>query len=616
MTQSDQQAEPEFDESGYLAANPDVASAVARGDIASGHAHWAAFGQSEGRALHLPPLPDGFDETDYLALNPDVEAAVATGEMPSGAYHWQHFGFREDRDWRLEKAEEIQDPDFDEIAYLTANIDAACDVADGVFSTGYAHWIANGRREGRALRPEMPAVDPERPVPRDRRDWLAILGRSLPQEHPLTADKIQALWRAFDAAGYLALYRDVGRLRDVGAKKAFCHWVRHGFGEGRALPGTEVFRRNRHATTTAAFTHVNYVGFLTETSGLAAAARANIAALRACGVDVRAIGIRHVEGGFRPDDPAMLEAAGDGINLFHINADHCLRFFLGCGERFLSGAVNIGIWAWELEAFPSSWNNCFAALDEIWVPSRFCERAIASRSPIPVRVMPHVVAVASQDAAPARDHFGIPDDAFLFSTIFDIGSIPERKNPLATIQAFKAAFGARSDVMLAVKCHGSRHAPDYAARLMAECDAPNIVVFDRIFDDAELAAFKGITDCFVSAHRSEGFGLNIAEAMLLGTPVIATGYSGNMDFMTPANSFPLRHRMVNLRHTQGPYPAGYCWAEPDVAHLRQLMLQVEGNRAGAVEKGRRAAEEMIKRYSGGVVGEAMLRQIVKLGFSR
>ena len=104
-------------------------------------------------------------------------------------------------------------------------------------------------------------------------------------------------------------------------------------------------------------------------------------------------------------------------------------------------------------------------------------------------------------------------------------------------------------------------------------------------------------DCYVSLHRSEGLGLTMGEAMYFGKPVIATAYSGNLDFMTQENSFLVPHTMVEIGPGAGPYPADKQWAEPDLDRAAELMRRVFEDPESAAEHGRRAAEDIRRTHS-------------------
>lgn len=131
----------------------------------------------------------------------------------------------------------------------------------------------------------------------------------------------------------------------------------------------------------------------------------------------------------------------------------------------------------------------------------------------------------------------------------------------------------------------------------------NVRVFDQILDRKELNALIAQTDCYISLHRSEGFGLTLAEAMNLGKPVIATGYSGNMEFMTAANSFPVKYQMVQLDADHGDYPAQSFWAQPDIEHAAEIMRLVHRQRDLAAAVAARGQEEVRQHLGAATVGK-------------
>ncbi len=166
----------------------------------------------------------------------------------------------------------------------------------------------------------------------------------------------------------------------------------------------------------------------------------------------------------------------------------------------------------------------------------------------------------------------MPEDKFLFLFSFDYLSVFKRKNPLAVIEAFTRAFGSGERVGLIIKCINHDRDPAAHAELRAAASAhPEIEVIDRYLDPLDNSSLAALCDCYVSLHRAEGFGFGPAEAMWLGKPVIATGYSGNLDFMTPENSLLVDYRLVPIGAGADPYPADAQWADPDIQHAASLM---------------------------------------------
>ena len=208
-----------------------------------------------------------------------------------------------------------------------------------------------------------------------------------------------------------------------------------------------------------------------------------------------------------------------------------------------------------------------------------------------------------------RGDLGLPE-GFVFLFVFDYHSVFERKNPLALIEAFEQAFPEDSGASLVLKSINSEHYQGEHGRLMEAAKGHgDIHVIDRYVTAAEKNAMFAGCDCYVSLHRSEGFGNTLAEAMYLGKPVIATGYSGNMEFMTQQNSYPVDYALRPIGDDAGPYPAAGEWAEPDVGHAARLMRRVFEDHEEASERGLRAAEDLRRNHSAEAAGRAMAERI-------
>lgn len=247
-------------------------------------------------------------------------------------------------------------------------------------------------------------------------------------------------------------------------------------------------------------------------------------------------------------------------------------------RRCLRGRRIIGMWVWELPLVPHSWRIGAAFVHDIWAPSRFCAQAFARIAPGRVRVVPYPLAACPEPpAAGTRTDFGIGGDVFAVLCAFNLASDVTRKNPLGAIAAFRAAFGASRDVLLVLKAAGAaRHGAALAAIREAMGDAGNIRLIAEDLPDAALQGLVAACDAVLSLHRAEGFGLFPATGALLGKPVIATGWSGNLDFMSAESGALVSYKLVPVpvRGTAYDVP-GALWAEPEVeeasAWLRRLF---------------------------------------------
>jgi glycosyltransferase involved in cell wall biosynthesis len=341
-------------------------------------------------------------------------------------------------------------------------------------------------------------------------------------------------------------------------------------------------------------------GELQRASGMGEGARLILRALAALGVSAWAVDAGSVAGTddlTDQPDPAIdgaLPADGAPL-LLHVNAPQLPLALVRLPRGLLKGRRVIGYWTWELPEVPEDWRTGVPFVHEAWVPSRFTQAAIESLLPGRVRVVPYPLALSPPAPAPLdRAAFGLPEGPVIVLVAFNLASSFERKNPLGAIAAFRLAFGTRPDRVLVLKVGNPHHFPGDFRRLQeAVADAPNIRLETRTFPPAEAHALMACADIVLSLHRSEGFGLVPAEAMLLGKPVVATAWSGNTDYMDAGCAALVEYRLVEARDPRGVFEApGAVWAEPDVrqaaGHLTRLAESRDA-RAELGEAARRAA---------------------------
>lgn len=352
-------------------------------------------------------------------------------------------------------------------------------------------------------------------------------------------------------------------------------------------------------------TGLNVIGYLNAESGVGESARSTIRAATAAGISISAVNFtdgchsRMFEGSGVSCD----ESSRHFVNVAHVNADQTPALIRKMGPNFFSDRYNIGYWVWETTEFPSKFLKSFECYDEIWTASEFCRDALARKSPKAVIKMPHSVDI---NLGPSinRSELGLPEDAFMFLTMADFLSVPERKNPLGAIDSFIKAFGSEpDDVHLVVKISNSHCNRDIKKTIVERVqDNSSITIIDGYMDRSSLNSLIASADCYVSLHRSEGFGLPIAEAMSIGKPVIATGWSGNMEFMNDDNSFPVKYELTEIPLKNGPYKDAGCWAEPDSDHASEMMLKVSQNPGAAKKIGFLAKQKMAAQYSPEAIG--------------
>ena len=360
-------------------------------------------------------------------------------------------------------------------------------------------------------------------------------------------------------------------------------------------------------------------GYLRGVVGLGEAARRYLLALEVAGVSVATNVI--------PTDPpgqasarkrgetvdfadrTLPDGVGADVHLLCVNADLTPAALEDLPEGDRPPYV-IGTWAWETDTVPDRWDVPFRMVDEVWVYTSWIAGNIAPSSPVPVVVMP--VPVATPDPAGARVPFELPD-AYTFLFTFDHFSTIDRKNPVGLIRAFQTAFAPGEGPVLVVKTiNADFHPRSREALRHAAAGRSDIHIVDSVLEGPELAALMSSCDCYVSLHRAEGFGMGLAEAMALGKPAIATGWSGNTDFMTASNSLLVDYALRTVGPDNPPYDPDGTWAEPSLEHAAALMRQVWEDPEAARAMGERGRSDIQRHFTLAPVGARARERLERL----
>ncbi|GMK39872.1 hypothetical protein PCCS19_29270 [Paenibacillus sp. CCS19] len=303
--------------------------------------------------------------------------------------------------------------------------------------------------------------------------------------------------------------------------------------------------------------------------------------------------------------------------IMQFNPDYMPHVLGRFGHHLVDRKYTIGYWHWEMTDIPDNWADSWPYVHEIWTPSRFVRDVVSAKSPVPVLTMPYGIAVPALHGTPqsSRAAYGLPDNSFLFLTMFDTHSFVERKNPIGALNAFLHAFGAvNPSVGLVLKAnHANAGGPalEFLKQRVASCR--NVYWIEAPMTREQTSGLIASCDAYVSLHRAEGFGLAIAEAMAMSKPVIATNWSGNTDFLQSSNGCPVRYTLVPNPITIGPYQAGGWWAEPDLQHAADYMKQLVSDRVTGLRIGAAAAHTIATRYNPAVLGGAMRNRLAEIG---
>jgi glycosyltransferase involved in cell wall biosynthesis len=355
---------------------------------------------------------------------------------------------------------------------------------------------------------------------------------------------------------------------------------------------------------------INLIGYIRAEMGLGEAARGHAHALEQAGVPFTVVDYSAGNPARMGDDSWLHKATSEApfaTNVIHINADLIAGAIQAMPREIFRDRYTIGVWAWEMPEFPDEWLSAFDVVDEIWAPSAFIQEAVSRKSPVPVVRMPYAVSIPRGPFLP-REDFGLAASRYQFLTMYDVNSIRERKNPDAVVRAFRAAFAPDDEsVALAIKINGVTREGGPVEEWTEGYS--NIRIVDRTLTRHEVDSLIAGSDCFVSLHRSEGFGLPIAEAMGLGKPVIATNWSGNVDFMTAKNAACIDYELITLDHDYGPYQAGQYWAEPDVEQGAGWMRRLVDSPSLGEDLGRAARSQVQALLAPAVVGSRIAQRL-------
>jgi glycosyltransferase involved in cell wall biosynthesis len=342
---------------------------------------------------------------------------------------------------------------------------------------------------------------------------------------------------------------------------------------------------------------VTVAGFLSLSSGLGQGARLMLRELRNAGVPAHGADLTSAlrQGDGQPLDPGPM---GPGTLIVHVNAPMIPWALWALGRKVVAQKWVVGYWAWELPKVPREWDIGYGFVHEVWTPSEFCARALRRSGTPSVAVLPHRVAIplpCSRD----RQRLGLPEDAFVALCMFDCGSSIERKNPLASLLAFERAFAYRTDCMLVLKTVRTQaDRSGWQEVVAAAAKMPNVRIIDREMTTDELMGLMRASDCLLSLHRSEGFGLVLAEAMALALPVVATAWSGSLEYMTPATSQLVNYKLVRAKDRHDVYSnVGSEWAEADVDHAASYLRELAASPQLRQIMGARAREAIASRFS-------------------
>jgi len=347
---------------------------------------------------------------------------------------------------------------------------------------------------------------------------------------------------------------------------------------------------------------INLIGNIRAETGLGQSCRLVADELEASGIPYSVyqydqLGVM-TEGQYQQYESKISNELPYNINLIHINPHELGLAFQQAHEKIWNGRYNIGFWLWELEDFPDEWVPCFHCVNEIWTPSKFISDSIQKKTDMKVVTIPYHIGleVPSKGKFEYRESFHLPEDKFLFLMMYDRTSMTERKNPEAVMDAFQMAFSKDDEAGLVIKINNSSEKEINIIRSMIPVHK-NVYFITEVLERQQVNELIYCVDAIVSLHRAEGFGLVLAEAMLLGTPTIATNWSSNTEFMTKETACMVDAELVTLDRDIGSFKKGNRWAEPDVKQAAGYMRRLYEEPAYCHMLSQKAKDHIEKKLS-------------------
>jgi len=286
------------------------------------------------------------------------------------------------------------------------------------------------------------------------------------------------------------------------------------------------------------------------------------------------------------------------VTISAVNADQFELWLDDLPRKLKSHSKFVGVWAWEIESFPKHMHAAFEYVDEIWAISSFVRDAIQPHTRKPVFVFPCPIIAPQITEKLDRSAIGLSEQDEFNLFMFDYFSVFRRKNPLDLIEAHILAFPDESGPKLVIKTiNGHKHATEQERLRYAVGSRSDITIIDKYMSREQLHSLLNECQTYISLHRSEGYGLTLAEAMSLGKPVIATGYSGNMDFMNSENSILVPFDLAPVGENAFPYPKNSRWAQPDIEFAANAIRELSLDSDRRKQIGDRAKAEVLAEFT-------------------
>jgi glycosyltransferase involved in cell wall biosynthesis len=334
----------------------------------------------------------------------------------------------------------------------------------------------------------------------------------------------------------------------------------------------------------------NLIGYATSPMGLGEDLRAFAAMLEHLQIAFSVVDIpTDVQGRVKVAWSHMTQEDYD-TSVFFMSAMECQNLANVHPQLFSAPKKKIGYFLWELPDFPASYSNALKLVDHIWCPTRFVQKAFFNRSRQLTLALPLPVVSQPPTGKKFRSALKISPKAFVVLFMFDLHSTTQRKNPQAVVRVFLEFLKIRPTAYLILKINRWNSKQQKELKWLGE--HPRIKIIKETLLPGELSDLYNASNCYLSLHRSEGFGRTLVEALQHGLHLVSTDFSGPQDFLNADNTFLVSwSRKVATPKDYPNLDADSWWSEPNEQHaLTQLQLAYEASKVSRNEQGMRDAE--------------------------
>lgn len=362
---------------------------------------------------------------------------------------------------------------------------------------------------------------------------------------------------------------------------------------------------------------INIIGYPSGQFGIGEDARLLYSAAKQAGLDVelwqskRRIPAAQLK---KESYKSVSDLPPNGINIYCMPPFDTMALVHDVGVGVFDAKYKIGFWQWELSSFPREAESVFELVDEVWTISEFVASSLRDATKKPVKVIP--LPFENQlDAIADRNYFGLPDKSFIYYFAFDGASFISRKNPMGVIEAFQKAFPDKSDdrVCLVIKTMSMNSDSLWRECLRRSMSDFRIKILDEVYSREKLSSLMNSIDCFVSLHRAEGFGRLIAEALIAEKQVIASEYSGNMDYLKPENALLVSGTILELLPGDYHFYKDSKWFDPDLDSAVESFIKAYRAR-GDLGKAQRskASRDFKQAYNLNSTGDSIRNNLIEI----